>query len=338
MSDTSELSRRLPLSQRLRTFFTSGGGAFLALLVLVVICSLTNPTFSKPANLLNILRQCSYSGIIALGMTYVIVAGGIDLSVGSLFALCGVATVGLLNLIPTTTSLPVPLLVVIACALSLVCGLLCGAANGALVVLGRLPPFIATLGTYSIFRSLALYMADSGNATPASSALSASLIGFGSSYWLGLPTPAWILLLLTVILGVHLAATPLGRHTLAAGANERVARFAGIRVGAVRFRTYLLIGALAGLSAFLFLGRLGTISSSNAGMLYELDAIAAVIIGGASMSGGRGTVAGTLAGVLVLGIVSNILDLWGVNVSLQGTVKGLVIILSVLIQRKRNPA
>ena len=241
MSDTSELSRRLPLSQRLRTFFTSGGGAFLALLVLVVICSLTNPTFSKPANLLNILRQCSYSGIIALGMTYVIVAGGIDLSVGSLFALCGVATVGLLNLIPTTTALPVPLLVFITCALSLVCGLLCGAANGALVVLGRLPPFIATLGTYSIFRSLALYMADSGNATPASSALSASLIGFGSSYWLGLPTPAWILLLLTVILGVHLAATPLGRHTLAAGANERVARFAGIRVGAVRFRTYLLI-------------------------------------------------------------------------------------------------
>lgn len=322
------------LKNGLKYFFANGGGAFVALLVLVVICSVTNPTFSKTANLLNILRQCTYSGLIALGMTYVIVAGGIDLSVGSLFAFCGVATVELLNLFPAT--LPPFLLCVLAFVLSILIGGACGALNGSLVVFGRLPPFIATLGTYSVFRSLALYMADSGNATPSSPELGSLLTAFGSSSFLGLPVPVWFLLSLTILLGIHLAATPGGRHTLATGSNSRVARFAGIRISRVSFLTYLLVGLLAGLSAFLFLGRLGTISSSNAGMLYELDAIAAVIIGGASMSGGRGTVAGTLAGVLILGIVSNILDLWGVNVSLQGTVKGLVIILSVLIQHKRT--
>lgn len=334
MSTSSGSSFYPALKNGLKTFFANGGGAFAALLVLVVICSATNPTFSKTDNLLNILRQCTYSGLIALGMTYVIVAGGIDLSVGSLFAFSGVATVELLNLFPADGS-PI-YLCLLAFALSVLIGGACGALNGALVVFGKLPPFIATLGTYSVFRSLALYMADSGNATPSSPELVVLLTDFGSSSLLGLPVPVWFLLSLAVLLGVHLASTPGGRHTLATGSNPRVARFAGIRISRVCFLTYLLVGLLAGLSAFLFLGRLGTISSSNAGMLYELDAIAAVIIGGASMNGGRGTIAGTLAGVLILGIVSNILDLWGVNVSLQGTVKGLVIILSVLIQHKRT--
>lgn len=307
-----------------------GGGAFLALIVLLVVCSLTNDTFGKTANLLNILRQCSYSGLIALGMTFVIVAGGIDLSVGSLFAFCGVSTVTLLSRLPAG-ALSDPAYAAAAFGLAVLLGAACGALNGALVTIGRLPPFIATLGTYSIFRSLALYIADSGNVSTSCAAIQT----FGRSSWLGLPTPCWFLILLTAVLHVVLARTPFGRHTLAVGASERVARFAGIPVGRVRFLTYLLIGALAGLSAFLFLGRLGTVSSNNAGMLYELDAIAAVIIGGTAMSGGRGAVAGTLAGVLVLGIVSNILDLWHVNVALQGTVKGAVIILSVLIQRKK---
>ena len=141
------------------------------------------------------------------------------------------------------------------------------------------------------------------------------------------------LLALAALLDVALALTPFGRHALATGASERVARFSGIRVGRVRFLGYLLTGGLCALSALLFAGRLESISSSNAGLLYELDAIAAVIIGGAAMSGGRGTLRGTLAGVLVLGVVTNILDLWGVNVSLQGCVKGAVIVISVLVQR-----
>ena len=308
-----------------------GGAAWLALAALAVVCSLTSPTFAKTANLLNVARQSSYTGLVALGMTFVIVAGGIDLSVGSLFALSGVAAAKTLGLLPAGALGDVPF--ALACAaLCLLAGAAGGAVNGTLVVAGRIPPFIATLGTYSVFRSLSLYLADSGNAP--SPAYDNAVTRFGQSAPLGLPAPVWLLLLLAVVLGVALARTPWGRHALATGASERVARFAGIRVGRIRFGTYLLVGALAGLASFLALGRLGTISSSNAGLFFELDAIAAVVIGGASMSGGRGTVSGTVAGVLVLGVLSNVLQLWGVDPALQGTVKGLVIVLSVLVQRK----
>lgn len=308
-----------------------GAGAFFALVILAVVAACTSAPFRNPQNALNILRQCSYSGIIALGMTLVIVTGCIDLSVGSMFAFCGVAAVTLVAKLPAG-ALSEPAVAWLTFAVAALCGALCGALNGALVTFGKLPPFIATLGTYSVFRSLALYIADSGNVTTSCAAITR----FGSSYFLGLPTPAWAMLALTAVLGAALARTPFGKHALATGANERVARFAGIDTGRVRFIAFTVIGLLAGFSAFLFLGRLSTISSSNAGMLYELDAIASVIIGGTAMSGGRGNVFGTLVGVLVLGVVSNLLDLWSVNVALQGTVKGLVIILSVLIQRKRK--
>lgn len=305
----------------------SAGGAWLALVLLLAVCALTSAPFRSPQNLLNIVRQSSYGGIVALGMTFVIVSGGIDLSVGSLFALSGVCA--LLAGAALPASWPPALSFAVACAAGLAAGLAGGALNGALVAAGGLPPFIATLGTYSIFRSLALYLADSGT-VPASNPLFGR-IGGGAP--LGIPAPVLALLALAVLLDVVLALTPFGRHALATGASERVARFSGIRTGRVRFLGYLLTGGLCALSALLFAGRLESISSSNAGLLYELDAIAAVIIGGAAMSGGRGSLRGTLAGVLVLGVVTNILDLWGVNVSLQGCVKGAVIVISVLVQR-----
>lgn len=313
-------------------FAAGGGAAWLALAALAIVCSLTSPAFARTANLLNIARQSAYTGLVALGMTFVIAAGGIDLSVGSLFALSGVAAAKLLGA-PGAGGAGFALACAALCVLA---GALGGAANGALVVAGRIPPFIATLGTYSLFRSLALWLADSGNLP--SPAYDNAVTRFGQSAPLGLPAPVWLLLLLAVVLGAALARTPWGRHVLATGASERVARFAGIRVGRIRFGTYLLVGALAGLAAFLSLGRLGTLSSSNAGLFYELDAIAAVVIGGAAMSGGRGTVAGTLAGALVLGVLSNALQLWGVDPALQGAVKGAVIVLSVLVQRKSRAA
>ncbi len=314
---------------RYKRLWNGWGGAYLALLLLFVVCAVSNETFRNPQNLLNILRQTSYSGIIALGMTFIIIGGGIDLSVGSLFAFCGVVTVLAANS-ASSHGIGDSQVFAAGAAVSLLSGALCGAVNGALVVVGRLPPFIATLGTYSVFRSLSLYMADSGTLTT----VNPYFERFGGAVFAGLPIPVWFLICIAAVFDCVLSLTPYGRHLLATGAGERVAIFSGVRTRSVRFVSYVLTGVCAGIASLLFIGRLGSVSSSNAGMLYELDAIAAVIIGGASMAGGRGTLRGTLAGVLVLGIVSNILDLWGVDVSLQGTVKGLVIIVSVLVQRK----
>lgn len=306
-------------------------GAWLALAILLAVCALTSAPFRNPQNLLNVARQVSYGGIIALGMTFVIVSGGIDLSVGSLFALCGVAGLSAAAALPS--SVPPGAAFAVAVLAAGATGLAGGALNGAIVVAGGVPPFIATLGTYSVFRSLALWWADSGTLVTDNPVFGA----VGGASLLGVPVPVWTFAALAAALGVVLALTPFGRHVVASGASERVALFAGIRVGRVRFAGYAMTGLLCALASILFVGRLDSISSSNAGLLYELDAIAAVVIGGAAMSGGSGTLRGTLAGALVLGTISNILDLWGVNVSLQGCVKGAVVVFSVLVQRKSSP-
>ena len=309
-------------------------GPYSALLVLFLVCSLSSDVFLSADNLFNILRQVSYSGIIALGMTFVIIAGGIDLSVGSIFAVCGVCSIlAIRKFTPEADCMgmsPDLCGFLLAAAVSIAAGLVGGAINGAIVVLGRIPPFIATLGAYSIFRSLALYLADSGTLSTGNEVL----CKVGEAEIGPISLPALLLFGLTALLGALLSFTAFGKHVCAVGSNERVAHFAGIRTGLVKFMTYLIIGGCVGIAAILFAGRLGSVSSSNAGLFYELDAIAAVIIGGAAMSGGRGTLHGTLAGVLILGLVSNILDMWGVAATLQGLVKGLVIIISVLIQKK----
>ena len=303
------------------------GGVWIALAVFLAAAMISNASFRSPQNLVNITRQVSYSGIIALGMTFVIAAGGIDLAVGSLFALAGVVSLFAMN--AAGASEAAQLAAGFGAALGV--GVAGGALNGVMVGAARIQPFIVTLGTMSIFRSLALYFANAGlvstNNALYGRAVSAELAG--------IPLPTLVLLALTAVLAAVLTRTRFGRHVCAVGSNERVARYSAIRTGLVKFRTYVLVGGLAGLSAFLLGGRLNSVSSSGAGMLYELDAIAAVIIGGSSMTGGKATVTGTLAGVLLLGIVSNVLDMWGVSVNLQGTVKGLVIIIAVLIQARR---
>lgn len=304
------------------------GGVYLALALLVVICALFRESFRSPQNLLNITRQVSYSGIIALGMTFVIAAGGIDLAVGSLFALAGVLSFFAMN----AAGGPEWAQLLLGLAVAVGVGVAGGAVNGALVGAARVQPFIATLGTMSVYRSLALYFANAGLVT-GGSALYAKTV---SGTFLFLSTPAWTLLILTVFLTVVLKLTRFGRYVCAVGSNERVARYSGIATGWVKCRTYVLVGALAGVSAFLLGGRLNSVSSSGAGLAYELDAIAAVVIGGSAMSGGRATVPGTLAGVLLLGVVSNALDMFGVSVYLQGMVKGLIIIVAVLLQYKRK--
>ena len=297
-------------------------GPWLALAALLVFCMIGEASFRNPMNYVMLGRQAAYTGIIALGMTLVIAAGGIDLSVGSLFALSGVAA---LELAPKLGGSPETGLLLTA-LLAVGCGLAGGAANGALVAVWKVPPFIATLGTMSIFRSLGLYFADAGRVAADNPAFGlvdgnvtiGMLIGF------------------TALFTVMLNLTAFGRHVCAVGSNEKVALYSGIHTGRVKFMTYLLTGGLCGVSAMLWSARLSGISSAGDGMGYELDAIAAVIVGGTSMSGGKASMLGTLAGVLLLVTISSALVAWGVSPNLQNTVKGAVIIVAVLFQYKKG--
>ena len=318
---------------------------YMALALLLIICCISSPGFRKPQNLLNITRQVSYSGIIALGMTFVIIGGGIDLSVGSLLALSG--TLGIMTMlriegimtmlriegIMTMLRIENPMTgLLVAAAVALCVGFGGGAVNGLLVNLGKVPPFIATLGTMSIFRSLTLQLTNAGTLSTSNSAYG----NLGSALLCRIPLPTLTLFVLTALGSVLLYKTRFGRHACALGSNERVARYAAINTPLVSFWTYALTGLLTGLSGFLLGGRLCSISSTTAGLGYELDAIAAAIIGGTSMSGGRGSLAGTLVGVLILGIISNVLVMWGVSANLQDAVKGIVIVAAVLMQPRKK--
>ncbi len=306
-------------------------GSLVALIVLALASAALSPHFLQPQNLLNILRQISYTGIIALGMTFVITAGGIDLSVGSLAAFSGSLAVLAMNA-AAARGLSEPAGVVIAAVVAIAVGAFGGAANGLLVTKGRIAPFIVTLGTMAIFRSLSLYMADAGEFRSSN-----QLYGdIGSASVLGVPVPVWLLLLLAAILSLALHRTRYGRYIRAVGSNQRVARYSAINVDAIRFIAYLLNGVAVGISATLLSMRFNSVGSSTLGQSYELDAIAAVIIGGTAMEGGRGTVWGTIVGALILGIINNMLNMVGVSPYLQGTVKGLVIIGAVFIQRRKQ--
>ncbi len=319
-----------------KSFFKNCAGAYIALGILLVACCISNEHFRSVENFTNILRQCSLSGIIALGMTYVIIAGGIDLSVGSLLALCGVIAINTTLTAAGEGASPVAA-TLIGCLAGVGLGFIGGAINGALVNLGKLPPFIATLGTYSIYRSLAVYFANSGTVDLYSNMdIYNCFLKFGNSSFLSITTPVWVMFIIAILLELVLSKTKYGKYTLATGASERVSQFSGINTSMMRFTSYIIIGICVGIAAILSCGRMGSIQSTNAGQFYELDAIAAVVIGGASMSGGRGCIRGTIAGILILGIVTNVLVFWQISAYLQGSVKGLVILISVLTQRKQK--
>jgi len=319
------------LLQRLRGVEKERYAAFVALAILSAASAFLSPFFLQPQNLLNILRQVSYTGIIALGMTFVIVTGGIDLSVGSMAAFVGALAVLALNA-AVGTGLPQGAAVAAAVACSVLAGLACGLANGILVTKGRIAPFIVTLGTMALFRSLSLYMGDAGEFR-SESALFGDL---GSSAPLGVPLPATVLVALAAALSFVFTRTRYGRYVRAVGSNARVARYSAIDVDGTRLAAYALNGAMVGASAVLIAMRFNSVGSSTLGVNYELDAIAAVIIGGTAMAGGRGTVWGTIVGAITLGVINNMLNMVGISPYLQGTVKGLVIIGAVFIQRQRQ--
>ena len=301
-------------------------GPLFALVVLFVLSSIASPYFLQTRNILNILRQVSYTGIIGLGMTFVIISGGIDLSVGSMTALVGGLAIVILNSFGGGL-----MAIILTIILGVLLGMALGAVNGLIITKGKVAPFIVTLGTMAIYRSFTLYISNAGEFRSTSNLYPQ----LGMGYFLGIPIPVWLFFGLAALFGVILNHTRYGRYVCAVGSNERVARYSAIDVDTVRLIAYVIVGFTVAVSAILMSSRLNSVSSSNAGVNFELDAIAAVIIGGTAMTGGAGSMSGTVIGAIILGIINNMLNMLGVSPYLQGTVKGLVIIGAVLIQRRK---
>ncbi|OIP74892.1 MAG: ribose ABC transporter permease [Candidatus Infernicultor aquiphilus] len=302
-------------------------GSLFILILLFIISSIASPYFLQLQNILNILRQVSYTGIIALGMTFVIIGGGIDLSVGSMTALVGGIIILVLNHFGGGIGA-----IIISILFGLLLGIIGGTINGLLITKGRIAPFIVTLGTMAIFRSLTLYIISAGEFRSKSEIFPS--IGMGS--FLFIPIPIWIFIGLAIVFHIILNNTRYGRYICAIGSNEKVAQYAAINVDRVRVISYIIVGISVAISSFLLSSRLNSISSSNAGLNFELDAISAVVIGGTSMAGGSGYISGAVFGAILLGIINNMLNMLGVSPYLQGTVKGLLIIGAVLLQRGKR--
>jgi ribose transport system permease protein len=317
-------------------------GSALALGALFILAAVIGwPYFLQIENLVNVMRQSSYTGIIALGMTFVIISGGIDLSVGAIAAFVASCGVLALNYALKTSGGNESMAIMVGIGVMLVLGFLCGALNGFLITKGKIVPFIVTLGTMSIFRYISLQMANAGEFASQSQAYGEFGMSKVISFQLGganvsLPTPVLALFVIAFVLSFVLHNTRYGRYLCAVGSNARVAQYSAVRVDRVRFWAYAIIGLCIGASAALLAGRFNTVSTPNFGLGFELDAIAAVIIGGTAMIGGRGSVWGTVIGVFMLQIIQNMLNMAGLSPYLQGVVKGIVIIASVYIQRQRQ--
>jgi len=302
-----------------------GAGLAAALAVLVIAASFISPHFLNPINILNVLRQVAMYGILGIGMTFVILTRGIDLSVGSTVALTGVT-----GAIMMEQGVPIPLMV----AACLLIGAVIGAFNGFGVSYWRIPAFIMTLGTMVMVRGLALMFADGGTVNPGS--LGENFFFLGGGYLLGVPTPIYIFAIVCLAAAIVLGLTPFGRAIYGVGSNEEAARLSGINVPRVIFGVYTICGVLAALAGLIFLSRL-SVGDPNSGLGLELEAITIAVIGGTSLFGGEGTVLGTVGGAMVLAIIANVLNLAGVSPFSQQVVKGAIIVLAVLLEAGRKP-
>ncbi|MFZ0204931.1 MAG: ABC transporter permease [Roseiarcus sp.] len=320
---------RFPAQARWRAIgrFISGYGIVLSLVIMVVFLAFASESFLSVVNLMNIFRQVSINGIMAMGMTFVILTAGIDLSIGSTLAIAGVVAG---RLVIGDHPLP-PILATLAGILT---GSLFGAVNGALIARLRVPPFVATLGMMSMARGATL-LYSGGRPTPE---LSADFLWLGQGFLLGIPVPVVVFAAVFLFSWIVLRFTVYGRWVYAVGGNPRSAKTSGINVDAVVFSVYVVMGALAGLAGPILASRTTT-ALPQAGLGYELDAIAAVVIGGTSLTGGVGSVANTLIGTLIIGVMNNGLDLMGVSSYYQQIVKGAIIVVAVLIDhsRRKNP-
>lgn len=300
--------------------------AMIGLIIIMAVVTFINPNFLTVDNLLNVLRQTSINAIIAVGMTLVIITAGIDLSVGSVLALCG-AIAG------TLVSMELPLFLVTA--LVLLSGIGIGVCTGSVIAIGRVQAFIATLVAMTFLRGVTLVFTDGRPVSTGFHEIGDQFAWFGTGYVLGVPVPVWIMGLVFLAGWYLLNQTRLGRYIYAVGGNENAARLSGINVKWVKISVYSISGLMSALAAIIVTSRLSS-AQPTAGTMYELDAIAAVVIGGTSLAGGRGAIFGTLIGALIIGVLNNALNLLAVSSYFQMIVKASVILLAVLADTRNK--
>ncbi|GAF11710.1 LOW QUALITY PROTEIN: ribose ABC transport system, permease protein RbsC [Bacillus sp. JCM 19045] len=299
-------------------------GPFIGLFLIIAVISILNPDFLSTSNLLNVLRQVSINALIAFGMTFVILTGGIDLSVGAILAFSGAVT---------ATLLASGMDQILAILIGLLVGAGLGAINGIIIAKGKVAPFIATLATMTVYRGATLMFTDG---RPVSNLGDSSLFQMiGGGYFFGIPMPAITMLVSFVILYLILKKTTFGRRVYAVGGNEEASILSGIKVDRIKIYVYSLTGFLAAVAGVILTSRLNS-ASQRQGRMFELDAIAAVVLGGTSLTGGRGWIVGTLIGALIIGVLNNGLNLLGVSSFFQQVVKGSVILLAVLLDRRKT--
>ncbi|MDB6178415.1 ABC transporter permease [Paracoccus sp. Z330] len=306
-------------------------GILIALVVLCLVLAIVSDNFLSSRNIINVLRQTSINGILAIGMTFVILTRGIDLSVGSVVALSGVvaasfATTSSAGFIPGA-----PYIAVVPLVIGVLTGMAAGAVSGAAVARFAVPAFVATLGMLSAARGMTLIYTD-GRPIPA---LSDGFRWIGTGDIAGIPLPIILFGLVFAVSHFVLTRTRFGRHVYAVGGNPHATKVSGISVNRIRFAVYVISGALAGIAGMILAARTGS-ALPQAGVAYELDAIAAVVIGGTSLAGGVGRVSGTVIGALLIGVLNNGLDLLGVESYYQQVIKGALIVAAVMLDRSRK--
>ncbi|CAJ1001556.1 MULTISPECIES: ABC transporter permease [Bacillales] len=297
-------------------------GPLLGLALIVIVLSIISDDFLTLSNIFNVLRQISINALIAFGMTFVILTGGIDLSVGSILALSSAITAGLMTGGMDTT---------LAVLIGLMAGMAMGAVNGLIIAKGKVAPFIATLATMTVFRGLTLVYTEGKPIT----GLNPDFAMLGKGFFLEIPMPVIWMVLSFVVLYFILRHTTFGRHVYALGSNEEATRLSGISTTRVKVWVYTISGLFAALSGIILASRLNS-AQPTAGTAYELDAIAAVVLGGTSLAGGRGWIVGTLIGAMIIGVLDNGLNLLNVSSFYQAVVKGAVILVAVLLDRSKS--
>lgn len=295
----------------------------IVLFLIIAIMTVASPVFLTPGNLLTVLLQTSYNAILAVGISFTILIGGIDLSIGSVLAFS--SAIGALLLTQGW-----PLFAVLLLILAL--GTLLGFLNGLLVSYGRLQAFIATLGTMSLWRGLTLVITQARPISIRKAPVADAFCFIGSGSVLGVPVPVWIMVLVFLLAYVILRHRRIGRYLYAIGCNEEAALYSGIQTQKVKLFAFSISGLLASLAGIIVTARLSS-ATPTAGTAYEMDAIAAAVLGGVSMAGGKGNIRGIAVGALIIGILSNALNLLNIGSYYQGVVKGIVILIAVLLDR-----